>query len=74
MANRSFRSWQSMQDFSGNEKSESGEISSEKRDLAQQNETPSVLTINISGIGLTPQPASRLTVGLTPRGRSQSLS
>jgi hypothetical protein len=66
--NRYPRNWQSMQDFSGNQKLESGEIISDRRVLTRQNEIPNSLNSNISRIGLAP-----IATRLAPIRRSQSL-
>ena len=63
------RNWQSMEDLSGNQKLQSGEIISDRRVITRQNEIPNNLTRNISGIGL-----ATATTRLAPFARSQSLS
>ena len=66
--NRDGRNWQSMEDFSGNQKLESGEIISDRRVLTRQNEIPNSLNSNISRIGLAP-----IATRLAPMQRSKSL-
>lgn len=63
------RNWQSMEDLSGNQKLQSGEIINDQRVLTRQNEIPNNLTRDISGIGL-----ATATTRLASMGRSQSLS
>ena len=63
------RSWQSMQDFSGDKRLQSGEIINDQRVLTRQNEIPNSLTRNISGIGIDSK-----TTRLAPITRSRSLS